>query len=312
MSVQVRTGGNWRTAGSGALYIRNGGSWRAANACYVKIGGVGAGYWYDSGYRGYPAVPSTPWVTGWDYSNVNVGWSAGGGGAPVSYYQLQRTDGSGNQMNLDNYGGGQSNNYGVNWNSYYWFRVQAISTGGLASGWSPWRYVHIGHPQQDTYGYVQRTRGWASDQQWNYRFIRENFAWYLGDNIQLNAIHVQNLRCGPPGNQGSSIVQRPGSNRLVSWMLNTGWGGSIFGGNIDVASGWSGDIAFPAAYFGGNGWWGMYPTANNGGTDNNTGWSASNTALSLYCDWVYIDGTEYYDNWELTNRIYEEGNTQWT
>ncbi len=310
MTVYVRTGGNWRAASSGALYIRYGGSWRAANACYVKIGGVNAGYWYDSGYRGYPAVPSIPWVTGWDYSNVNVGWSAGGGGAPVSYYQLEHNHPGGIQ-GIDNYGGGQSNNYGVNWDTTLSFRVRSVSTGGLVSGWSGYRYVGIGHPQQDTYGYVQRTRGWATDHQWNYRFIREAFNWYVPSSVHLNGLHWSNFRCGPPGNQGSSIVQRPSSNRLVSLQLNSEWQGSLAGGNIDVANGWSGDLDL-SPYWGNNAYWGVYPTANNGATDNNTGWSASNVALSLYCDDIWLDGTEFYQNWELTNRIYEQGNTQWT
>jgi len=311
MSVQVRTGGTWRTAGSGALNIRNGGSWRSANACYVKIGGVGAGYWYDSGYRGYPAVPSTPWVTGWDYSNVNVGWSAGGGGAPVAYYQLEHNHPGGIQ-GIDNYGGGQSNNYGVNWDSTYSFRVRAVSTGGLVSGWSPYRYVAIGHPQQDTYGYVQRTRGWQTEHQWNYRFMYQAFNWQIPPSIALNAIHATNIRCGPPGNQGSSIVQRTSSRRLVSLQTDAGWAGSLFGHNGDVASGTSFDRSL-AGNWGGNNWWGIYPTGNNGEQDNNTGWSTgANVALSLYCDDVWIDGTEYYDNWELTNRIYEQGNVQYT
>ena len=58
-----------------------------------------------------------------------VSWSGGSGGAPVSYYQLQRLDVSGNQMNLDYYSGGQSNNYPVNWDGRYQFRAPGIPAG---------------------------------------------------------------------------------------------------------------------------------------------------------------------------------------
>ena len=295
MTVYVRTGGNWRAASSGALYCRNGGSWRAANACYVKIGGVGAGYWYDSGYRGYPAVPSAPWVTGWDYSNINVGWSGGGGGAPVSYYQLQRLDVNGNQMNLDNYSGGQSNNYGVNWDSRYQFRVRSVSTGGLVSDWSGMLRPGIGHPQQDTYGYVQRTRAWSSAAQSGVCYRDDFYSFTVPNNIHLEALYWNNLRCG----SGSSLVQRPSSNRWVYWVGNGSWQGPMAQG--DIANGWTGGLGLDN--FGNNATWGLGPTGQ--------GWSYSNPSLGLYADSVQLVGTEYYDNWELTNRINEAGNYYW-
>lgn len=300
MAVSIRTGGNWYAANSGALRIRYAGNWQSANGCYVKIGGVGAGYWYDSGYRGYPAVPSTPWVTGWDYSNVNVGWSAGGGGAPVAYYQLQRLDVNGNQMNLDNYGGGASNNYAINWDTRYQFRVRAVSTGGLVSDWSGMLRVGIGHPQQDTYGYVAHTRGWSAHT--SGQFGKDNLIVVtIPSSVTINAVHWINMRTPQSG------TLNPNTTRDINWILNGADAGPIRN-QLGVLG--SGNLDYAGAAIGINGnngrgnLWGVVPRGS--------GWSAvGNVTYMLWVDDFWFDGTETYQNWELTSSIPAQGNYYW-
>jgi hypothetical protein len=298
MPVSIRTGGSWYAPPSGNLRIRSSGAWRGANTCNIKVGPIGSGSWYDSGYRGYPAVPSTPLVTGWDYSNVNVGWSGGSGGAPVSYYQLQRLDVSGNQMNLDYYSGGQSNNYPVNWDGRYQFRVRAVSTGGLISDWSGMLRVGIGHPQQDTYGYVSHTRAWEAHYSGRAN-ANEWMAVVVPTGVLLNGIHWRNLHTP----MSSSVT--PGTNRDVNWIFANGDFGTIratlgnvpSGSNVDWGGGISGNQ--------GNGtYWGIVPRGS--------GWSTTgNPTFMLWVDDLWFDGTETYQNWELTSRINEQGNYYW-
>lgn len=298
MAVRIRTGGSWYAPPNGNLRTRYGGDWRAANNCYIKIGGVGAGYWYDSGYRGYPAVPSTPWVTGWDYSNINVGWSGGSGGAPVAYWQLQRLDVNGNQMNLDNYGGGGSNNYGVNWDSRYQFRVRSVSTGGLVSDWSGLLRVGIGHPQQDTNGYVNHTRGWEAHFSGGAN-ANEWMAVVVPSNVSLNAIHWRNLFTP----MSSSVT--PGTNRDVDWIFFNNDYGTIRNNLGNVASHTDMDYGGGISGNQGNGsYWGIVPVGS--------GWSTTgNGTFMLWVDDLWFDGVETYQNWELISRINEQGNYYW-
>jgi hypothetical protein len=297
MSVRLRWGGSWYLVPNGNLRIKSGG-WQVANNCYVKIGGVGAGYWYDSGYRGYPAVPSTPWVTGWDYNNVNVGWSGGGGGAPVSYYQLQRLDVNGNQMNLDNYGGGSSNNYGVNWDGRYQFRVRSVSTGGLISDWSGLLRVGIGHPQQDSYGVVYHTRGWEAHTSGG-RNANEWLAVIVPSSVTMNAMHWRNLWTP----MSSSVT--PGTNRDVVWIFRNGNFGSIRGIVGNVASGSSIDVdPGMSGAVGDDTYWGIDPVGS--------GWSTTgNSTYMMWCDDLWVDGTETYTQVEIVSSIPAQGNYYW-
>lgn len=301
MSVRLRSGGNWYVVPNGNLRVRYGGNWQSANNCYVKIGGVGGGYWYDSGYRGYPATPSAPWVAAWDYNNVIYQWNAGGGGAPTSYYHVVVTNAGGGWI-INTTTTATSVMFGVNWDTRYRMYVSAVSAAGLETGWGGSVGVGIGHPQQDSWGNVMRSRGWeghfsggANANEWMAAYVPAQ-----GSNtVSLNAIHWRNLFTP----MSSSVT--PGSNRDVNWIFANADYGTIRNnlGNIpshsdmDYAGGISGNV--------GNGtYWGIVPVGG--------GWSTTgNGTYMLWVDDLWLDGVETYPSYELVSSIPAQGNYYW-
>ena len=73
MALYVKEGplgsGSWREITAGNLKFKKPQTteWYFPSTVSVKIGGLGTGSWRDSGYRGYPAVPTGFVVNSWDY-----------------------------------------------------------------------------------------------------------------------------------------------------------------------------------------------------------------------------------------------------
>lgn len=301
MPVQLRNGGSWYTVPNGNLRVKDAGAWRSANRVYVKLGAVGGGSWYDSGYTGYPPLPSAPWVEAWDYNNVQFRWAAGSGGAPTVSYHIHCP-----QTGLNTTTTATSWTMAVNWDTEYRFYVSAIATGGLETGWStPSGYgIGIGHPQQDTYGNVVRAKAWQSAVQWAYRCMDELFGVYVPDYINVKSVTWANLRTS------NGDVVSPGAGRTVNLYLNGGWGGVIsdyVDGGVIYSSGGYSSWGLGLNYFGSNSFSGIAPRGY--------GWSQGSSAtidpngkMLLYADAVYFNGDEYYNSWELTSSIAARGN----
>lgn len=172
MTIRVKQGGigggSWRVVNSGGLHLKNGGSWLGASRCRIKIGDKGGGYWFDSGYVGYPAVPTNFYVSGWDFTKVYLHWDTPTGGAPVHHYQVVMTDSVGNWMaNYDNVFVNDSinisgNPFNVAEDYRVRFYVRSISAAGLVSDWAPSIGVQIGHTQLDHQQANTATRPWQS------------------------------------------------------------------------------------------------------------------------------------------------------
>jgi hypothetical protein len=183
MGVYVKQGGlgggSWKgPIAAGLLRVKWGSDWYTPAALYARptpgIGSNSSG-WYDSGYRGYPATPSAPWVHAWDYNNVAIGWNAGGGGAPVAAYQLVQTDSNGNWMNAPEVGGSPWGNFSVGPGGYYQFFVRAKTAAGLYSPFAGPLRIYIGQPSQYYETTETGTRGWS---EWH-----DVAGWGIKDNL---------------------------------------------------------------------------------------------------------------------------------
>jgi hypothetical protein len=169
MAVYVKQGalgaGSWYgPIAAGLLRVQWGGSWYTPAALYARptpgLGSTSSG-WYDSGYRGYPATPSAPWVYAWDYNNVAIAWNAGGGGAPVSAYQIVQTDSGGNWMYSYEVGGSPWGNFSVGPGGYYQYYVRAKTAAGLYSPFAGPLRIYIGQPSTYYETTETGTRGWS-------------------------------------------------------------------------------------------------------------------------------------------------------
>ena len=270
----------------------------ASGSAAVTNGGYGANpRWVDTGYRGYPAVPSWLGIYGWDYSNVSLQWSAGSGGAPVTAWHLVQTDESGNWLNQVEVSASPWGNFGVSWDTRYQFYVRAKAASGLYSGYQGPLKASIGHPVQYQYGYVNRQRPWQSPNQSGARNKDQPFWATVPSSVALDGIHWRNLHLAYSG------AVTPGTNRVVNFVILGVDYGSLNGvyGSI-----WTGDNRDHPFYgnVGDGSAWGIVPRG--------TGWSTtSNPQYMLYADGVWLTGTETYANYEIVNTIPEQGNGYW-
>lgn len=300
MTTRIRTGGAWHVLANGGLHIDVGHAWRSPNICKIKSGPVGGGGWVDSGYVGLPAVPGTPAVYSWDYSNVGVYWGGGAGGAPVSNYIVERSDQFGNVNGTWDVGSATSISLPVTWDTLYRFRIYARSAGGLQAGPSGGLQIGIGHPQQDTYGAVVHTRPWSAHT--SGQFGRDSpIQVVIPASVTINAVHWVNMRTPQSG------TLNPNTTRDINWILNGGDAGPIRNqlgvlgsGNYDYAGA---DIGISGNNGQGN-YWGVIPRGS--------GWSAvGNTTFMLWVDDFFFDGSEAYQQWEVVSSIPAVANYYW-
>jgi len=182
MTLRILNGGAWYTVPTGALHVKSGSGWVGASKCQVKIGGIGSGYWYDSGYVGYPNPPQAVEHDYWDqYQFTESRWrfqAPAAGGAPVSYYRAVLTDQAGNWLQTDNMY--PANGSGPRWwvdgsgrfvkqfvglsgeDTRYRFFVQSVSAAGLESGWVEGPRIQMGHVEQGYVANESYTQDWRS------------------------------------------------------------------------------------------------------------------------------------------------------
>ena len=135
MPIQSKTGGAWRLIGAGKLNIRWGGVWHPAGNVYRKIGDVGGGYWYNTGYQGIPATPTN--FSGFGASNpltMTLYWAPGAGGATLTGYQILISMVPGGDVVYGPTNGTPTTiTFGLNAGTRYTFRIQAVAAGGMVS-----------------------------------------------------------------------------------------------------------------------------------------------------------------------------------
>lgn len=304
-AIRVGNGGAWGApVANGKINSKWGAGWFNPTAVYAKTsdGTPGGGFgpnprWVDTGYRGYPAVPAQIWVAAWDYTNVIVQWSAGSGGAPVSAWNVVMTDPAGNWLAQIETGSAQWMT-GINWNTRYRYYVRAKATSGLYSAFQGPLNVGIGHPTQYTYGYVQRTRAWSASLNGNW--YRDAFD---GSNPGGTVIFVpgnvilQSMVYDIAANENFSSVLSPYGNRYISHI----WAGADAG---DVLY-WNNPTQGPEGFndWGQDNWWGFICRG--------AGWTVAPTGLAKVVGWMTANGTEYYDNYEITSVVNEQSNYYW-
>jgi hypothetical protein len=324
--TRYKWGGGFTDIGNGKAYSKWGGGWFPVKLIRGKSGPVGSGGWVDGGFTGQPALPSVPWVSAWDYSNIIFNWNAGGGGAPISHYHyvLVRTNDGAWVANGTTTA--TSVMIGINWDNRYQFYVEAVGINGVATGWSngdgstQYGRPGIGHPRQDSYGYVWHSTPWQSgnlvnvNPQRNYLFRDEAWSVYLGNDILVKNVSWGNLNVDT--NAVGGIVTT-GFARTVNlhfagvwqgWALDDGISYNEGIGDINILSGnayaWYG---LPiTAQWGGDNWWGLGPRGE--------GWmpaSDGRIQYTLRADSVNFSGDRYYQQYEVVSSIPESGNYWW-
>ena len=217
MPIRFKTyGGGWTAPVSeGKLRLKWGGSsWVVPGLVHRKNGDVGGGSWYDTGYRGIPYTPSTPWVhdwTSWGYSYITVAWSAAIGGATPSSYDALQMDAAGNWLSTEFGGTDTYATFPTIADGRYIFLVRASTAGGQ-SGWSGQLRVQMGHAALPNYGYKYTIDPWF--QQVTGSWGKDNPAYMVvPENVQITAFHY-NLSA-PQGNMIS-----PASNRWLHHVFS--------------------------------------------------------------------------------------------
>jgi hypothetical protein len=158
MPLKIRTGGAWHDVPTGGARIRSGGQWIGASAVKIRDQGV----WKDSGYVGFPGVPTGFYVSSWTFSQVTVNWSPpAAGGAPVHHYEVVMTDSAGNWMSAPTTTG-LSYSFGVAEDYRVRFYVRSVSAAGLVSGWAGSIGAQIGHTEINHQQANTGTRAWQS------------------------------------------------------------------------------------------------------------------------------------------------------
>lgn len=290
--LRAKSGEAWvGPIADGKIYVKSGGVWCSPVSCKIKSGGV----WVDSGYQGIPGVPSMPWVVSWSYTATRTQFNGPASGPTVQDYHVERLDAAGTAVE-GYYQTSGIRDWGTPKDTKHQFRVRSRAASGLHSAWVGNLKVGIGHPETYNYGYVQRTRYWSSPHGAT-AANKDQWIAYTGPaSVLLQGMHWRNLRTP------QSSVVRPGTNREVNWILISADYGSI-GNNLGtVYSGNNTDWALNN--WGDNAAWGIIPRG--------AGWSTtSNSTYMLHVDDFWIDGTEYYDNYEIVSTNPAQGNYYW-
>jgi hypothetical protein len=296
-TLRVKSAGVWRgPVSDGILRVKSGGVW--VSPSYVRAKAP-SGAWVDSQYRGYPNPPSAPWVHAWSYSNCQVAWNyAAGGGAAISYYEVVITDAAGNWLATENSTDNISPNWGVGQDTRYQFYVRSVAANGLVSAWQGPLRVGIGHPSTPNYGWVQRTRDWYS--QINGNWIKDKYAGGEGGTVVFvpNSVLITALHYNIFTNNGFSSVISPWNNRTVSSIYAGIDQGNVFQANNPLQT-----IDYGYANWGADNYWGFICRG--------AGWTVSEGGTARLVGQFGVQGTEYYNNWEIVSYNPEQGNYYW-
>jgi hypothetical protein len=301
-TLRVKSGGAWQgPIADGKLAVKVNGAWVYPASCSVKSGGA----WRSTGYAGYPNNPGDPYVYAWDNNpgNVQAAWNyPAAGGAPISYYHVQLLNASGGLWAEENSTDNISPVWGIGQDARAQIRVRSVGVNGLIGPWTNLLKVGTGHPSTPNYGYVQRTRGWASAAAINGYGYWGNVAGVgVPSSILVNAIHWQ-LACHNYFSPMLSIAVPDfveGGNRQINIMLNNDYV-------------WQYNVEWPSPLDG----WDYLQYWGNGGITgilcHGGGWWYSNPDPTFQVDgYVTVHGTEYYDNYEIVSWNPEAGNYYW-
>jgi hypothetical protein len=301
VTVQIKSGGAWRTATNGGIRMRNGGAWRVANGLYIKSGGV----WRDSGYRGYPNPPGTPSVSTWDNTNFascTCAWSApAAGGAPTVSYDVYITNQYGNAVvGPGSVGNVLSYAWGTGMDSYYIFYVRSVSAGGLTSGWVSGTYARplMGHTQLSHVVTDNLTRPWTSYSDFPNGLHRNEVTYiYVPASVYMTQWRFH-LGLNFPG----PYISKPpaqGNRQIYYWSGGAGWDTTPW----DISGSTYDDAIGIANVNGQNLNWGI-------GVQG-IGWSAAPSNTQLLIGTIYLDGNENYtQDRTVIDRNYQ-GNQYW-
>ena len=272
MGLALRNVGAWYSPASGKVAIRWNGGWQFGSGAYIK----GAGAWRDSGYRGYPAAPSMPWVTSWSPSRINVEVSPQAGGAPVSAYHWVLADSNGNWLNSAE--GWNTYWWDVNWQTYYQIYCRTKSASGLYSVWNGPLKVVTGRPSEYYETTETANRYWQTGDFWCNAW-KDNGSYataYIPSNVFIENVHWQLHATFATG----TLSGHGATNRWIYLWSNESepWGPFQWPNPLD---GWD--------YLG---WW------SNGGrtgiSPHGSGWSVHGDGGWRIEGWINVTGTEQY------------------
>ena len=291
MAIYTKWGGGWFGVGDGRIQTRWGGGWFVPTTIRKKMGDPGGGYWYDTGWRGYPAVPSAPWVHAWNYDQVQINWGAGAGGAPVSSYIIQMLNSSGGLIYQYSTAGGPSTWgwFPVSHSSYYIYRVLAVGATGLQSGWSGQLRLYIGKPASTYYTTETAMRGWskaASVNAWKDQLVGP----YVPSNVLVSSVRYQIY-----ANNGFTSVLSPYNNRTINSYYNGE------GGTFNWAATSIDQTTYPS-FWGINYYVGMVPRG--------AGWSIYSNGVQRALGTITVSGQEQYQ-YQQAHTIPAVGNSYW-
>lgn len=293
MVLKIKSGGVWNTVADGKISVKSGGAWKAPSVIWIKSGGA----WHDTGYRGPPNPPTNLHVTAWDYDSTTVAWGNPGTGPAIAEWHIERLDANG--KSVEGYlQTATSKSFNTPEDTRHQFRVRSHGTNGLYSAWvGPGPRVGIGHPATYNYGYVTRTRAWASNHVSGSRNKDAWFAVTIPASVVFTSMHWRNLRTG-----GFSSVVTPFGTHTVNWII----AGQDYG-QVDAKTGtlYNGDDRDNPFNNNGQGAaWGIIPRGS--------GWSTTgNGYLMLWVDDFWCSGTETYQNYEIVSTDPAQGNYYW-
>lgn len=293
-TLRAKSGGAWvGPVGDGNLRVKVNGVWVSPTSCYVKSGGA----WRNTGYVGPPSQPSAVWVQAWDYTQTLTGFSGPSGGPAIDYYHIEKLNAAGTPVE------GYYDTSGSRWwstpqDTRWQFRVRSHGSNGLWSDWSgPYLKVGIGHPETYNYGYVQRTRGWSAGGDIGGAGTVNNLAGFgVPGNVICSSIHWYLWM-----SDGSSTISIyppayvENGDRYIEIILNESyvydrpnWPSPLDGWDYPQFWGNGGRTGFVAREGGEAGWL----------------WK------QVY-GYIWLGGTEYYDNYEIVSTNPAQGNYYW-
>ena len=293
-AIRYKWGANWSgNVADGNLRTRWGGGWFVPSLVRAKVGDVGGGYWTDTGYRGVPNPPSTPWVHSWydggslgAQGHLQVAWNYASGGAAVSYYEVVLQDQWGNELGRENSTDNISPQWGVAQNAYYQTFVRSVGASGLVSAWQQ-RNVYIGRPAYPIMGTIHHADDWATGGSIGYEGYLNNLAGFgVPGDVRAHAVHWQLwtswgsgvLSVSPPQfvDGGDRQIQIIWNEYNVFWEPN--WPSPLDGWDAEWINGFA---------FWGNG-------GRTGFICRGAGWGHPGYRADGY---VTVYGVRYYDTW---------------
>lgn len=173
MTVKVKWAGAWVGVPATTAKVQWGSEWRDISAMRVQWNGS----WNDTGYRGYPAQPQTPWLSAntWDpnvkgedkNNTLTIRWGKRDQAlqADIVQYDIRLRGAAGalivQHRRAEMVPGPQEWTFAnLEWDTRYRMDVRAVAVGGFEGAWSEELRINTGHPTQTETEVVTKTRAW--------------------------------------------------------------------------------------------------------------------------------------------------------